>query len=102
LEKENMPTYEYRCKSCGYEFDELQSMKAEPLKVCPRCKKTALKRLISGGAALVFKGSGFYETDYKKSHSSSSSSSAKKTASKPKAKTESKSPITAKTDSSTK
>ncbi|HVN49051.1 MAG TPA: zinc ribbon domain-containing protein [Bacteroidota bacterium] len=98
-----MPTYEYRCKLCGYEFDELQSIKAEPLKICPQCQKPALKRLVSGGAGLVFKGNGFYETDYHKSHSSASSSSSKKTGPKPKPKTETKSTSTAKVvDSSAK
>jgi putative FmdB family regulatory protein len=97
-----MPTYEYRCKSCGYEFEELQSIKAESLKVCPQCKKPALKRLISGGAALVFNGSGFYETDYKKSHASTTSSSTKKHTAKPKPKTESPAPAAAKSDASTK
>lgn len=96
-----MPTYEYRCKACGYEFDELQSIKAQPLKICPQCKKPSLKRLVSGGAGLVFKGSGFYETDYNKSHSSSSSSGAKKPE-KPKTKTETKSAPVSKTETSTK
>lgn len=68
--------------------------------MCPQCKKPALKRLISGGAALVFNGSGFYETDYKKSHTSASSSSTKKPSAKSKAKTEPSSPAKAKTDSS--
>jgi putative FmdB family regulatory protein len=69
-----MPTYEYRCKSCGYEFEEFQTMSADPLIMCPKCAKPALKRLMSSGAGLIFKGSGFYTTDYKKSNTSSSSS----------------------------
>ena len=69
-----MPTYEYRCKSCGYEFEEFQTMSADPLIMCPKCAKPALKRLMSSGAGLIFKGSGFYLTDYKKSNTSSSSS----------------------------
>lgn len=60
-----MPTYEYACKSCGHRFDEFQSIKAAPLKKCPECGKTALERLIGTGAALIFKGSGFYQTDYR-------------------------------------
>jgi putative FmdB family regulatory protein len=84
-----MPTYEYRCKSCGHEFEEFQTMSSEPLIMCPKCAKPALKRLMSGGVGLIFKGSGFYETDYKKSKSSSSSS--KKSKSKPDSKSESKS-----------
>ena len=61
-----MPTYEYVCPKCGHEFELFQSMKDEPLKKCPKCKKTGVKRLIGGGAGLIFKGSGFYITDYKK------------------------------------
>jgi putative FmdB family regulatory protein len=93
-----MPTYEYRCKSCGYEFEELQSIHDKSLTVCPKCAKPALKRLLSSGAGLVFKGSGFYQTDYKKSNSSTSASSkgtdtkkqGKKSEIKPETKTESK------------
>ena len=59
-----MPTYEFRCSS-GHEFEQFQSMKDEPLKKCPKCKKAGLKRLVGGGAGLIFKGSGFYITDYK-------------------------------------
>jgi len=65
-----MPTYEYKCSSCGYKFEEFQSISDAPLVVCPSCLKPQLKRLLSGGAGLVFKGSGFYLTDYKNSHSS--------------------------------
>jgi putative FmdB family regulatory protein len=60
-----MPTYEYRCEGCGHEFEELQSFKDEPLKVCPKCKEECLRRLFGTGAAILFKGSGFYETDYR-------------------------------------
>jgi putative FmdB family regulatory protein len=60
-----MPTYEYVCDSCGHEFEELQSFKADPLKVCPKCHQEALRRLFGTGAAILFKGSGFYETDYR-------------------------------------
>jgi len=95
-----MPTYEYRCKSCGYEFEEFQSMSAEPLMICPQCAEPALKRLLSSGAGLVFKGSGFYLTDYKKTGSSSSSSSKSET--KPEAKTETKSDSKPSTESTPK
>jgi putative FmdB family regulatory protein len=61
-----MPTYEYACTKCGYHFEQFQSMKDEPLKKCPKCKKPALKRLVGAGAGLIFKGTGFYITDYKK------------------------------------
>jgi putative FmdB family regulatory protein len=60
-----MPTYEYACSKCGYHFEKFQSMRDEPLRKCPKCHKAALKRLIGGGAGLIFKGSGFYITDYK-------------------------------------
>lgn len=61
-----MPTYEYQCNNCGYVFEAFQSIKDNPLKKCPRCGKDTLKRLISGGAGLIFKGTGFYLTDYKR------------------------------------
>lgn len=61
-----MPTYEYVCTKCGHEMEAFQSMKDAPLKQCPDCKKAGLKRKVGGGAGLIFKGSGFYITDYKK------------------------------------
>ncbi len=60
-----MPTYEYVCDECGHNFDELQSFSDEPLKKCPKCGKKKLRRLFGTGAAVLFKGSGFYETDYR-------------------------------------
>ena len=60
-----MPTYDYKCNACDHTFEEFQSMSAKPLKKCPECGKLTLKRLIGTGAALIFKGSGFYETDYR-------------------------------------
>jgi putative FmdB family regulatory protein len=60
-----MPTYDYMCESCGHEFEQFQSIKARPIRRCPRCGKTALKRLIGVGAAVIFKGPGFYQTDYR-------------------------------------
>jgi len=73
-----MPTYEYQCKACGHTFEEFQSMTADPLVVCPNCGKSSLKRLMAGGAGMIFKGSGFYLTDYKKT-GSSGTPAAKKT-----------------------
>lgn len=61
-----MPTYEYLCSKCGYKFEKFQAMSDEPVKKCPRCKSESVKRLISGGVGIIFKGSGFYATDYKK------------------------------------
>lgn len=60
-----MPTYDYECEACGHAFEEFQRITADPLKKCPECKKNKLNRLIGTGAAVVFKGSGFYETDYR-------------------------------------
>jgi putative FmdB family regulatory protein len=61
-----MPTYDYNCDGCGHEFEEWQSFKDDPLTKCPLCKKNKLRRLFGGGAAIIFKGSGFYETDYRR------------------------------------
>lgn len=61
-----MPTYEYRCDACGHRFERLQRFSDDPVSTCPECGEDAVERLISAGAGLVFKGSGFYETDYKK------------------------------------
>lgn len=60
-----MPTYCYRCKNCNYEFEIMQSITASAKKKCPECKKMKLQRLIGSGSALLFKGSGFYCTDYR-------------------------------------
>jgi putative FmdB family regulatory protein len=60
-----MPTYEYRCEACRHEFEKFQSITAQPIKKCPECGKNKVKRLISTGAGLIFKGSGFYITDYR-------------------------------------
>ena len=66
-----MPTYGYVCTECGHEFEEFQSISAEPLKKCPQCEKEALRRRIGTGAGVIFKGSGFYCTDYKGKNASS-------------------------------
>lgn len=60
-----MPTYEYRCLDCGFQFEAFQKMTDEPIKVCTECGGRT-KRIISGGSGLIFKGSGFYITDYKR------------------------------------
>lgn len=87
-----MPTYDYECKSCHHTFEAFQSIKDEPLKKCPKCGK-AVRRLFGGGMGIIFKGSGFYTTDYKHSSSvtSSGNGSAKgeaKSEAKPETKTE--------------
>ena len=60
-----MPTYEYRCAACGHAFEKFQSMSADPVKTCPSCGADQAERQISGGAGFIFKGGGFYETDYR-------------------------------------
>ncbi len=60
-----MPTYEYACDACDHHFEAFQSITAAPLKKCPECGKSKLRRLISAGGGVIFKGSGFYETDYR-------------------------------------
>lgn len=62
-----MPTYEYKCNACGHHFEKFQSITAEPIRICPVCGKAQVKRLLTGGSGLIFKGSGFYITDYKNS-----------------------------------
>ena len=85
-----MPTYDYKCEACGHEFEEFQTMTAKALRKCPKCGKLKLKRLIGSGMQPIFKGSGFYETDYVKK-----SKPAEGGESKPAAKTDSK-PVEAK------
>ena len=60
-----MPTYDYQCQDCGHNWELFQSMKDLPVKSCPKCKKHKAKRLLGLGAGIIFKGTGFYETDYK-------------------------------------
>ncbi len=60
-----MPTYEYECESCGHTFEKFQNMSDKPLSKCPKCDKTP-RRLIGNGSGIIFKGSGFYATDYRK------------------------------------
>jgi putative FmdB family regulatory protein len=104
-----MPTYDYVCDACDHKFELFQSITAEPEKKCPECGKKKLRRLIGAGAAIVFKGSGFYQTDYRsdsykkraeadkpssesksETKSESKSSESKSSESKPAAKTEKK------------
>ena len=60
-----MPTYEYECTNCGYKFEKIQSINSEPLKTCSQCNEKTLKKLFHT-SGIIFKGSGFYTTDYKK------------------------------------
>ncbi|MBT3602845.1 MAG: zinc ribbon domain-containing protein [Candidatus Latescibacteria bacterium] len=96
-----MPTYEYACPDCEHLFESFQSITAKPIKKCPECGKRKVQRLISGGAGLLFKGSGFYITDYRSDNyknaakKDSDSSSGSKTESK---KSDSKKSDTKKSD----
>jgi putative FmdB family regulatory protein len=109
-----MPTYEYKCEACGFEFEKFQSIKSTPTRKCPHCGKNRVKRLIGIGAGIIFKGGGFYQTDYRSdayktaakadtgekpsstetksvaSESSSKPATEGKTAAEPKSKSESK------------
>lgn len=60
-----MPTYEYHCDACDHDFELFHSMKDEPVKKCPKCKKLKVRRLLGMGGGIIFKGTGFYQTDYK-------------------------------------
>lgn len=93
-----MPTYDYRCNACEHEFELFQSMSAGVKKKCPECGKLALERLIGIGAAVMFKGSGFYETDYR-SESYKKSADADKKAAEAKPETKSEKKSDSKTDS---
>ncbi len=67
-----MPTYDYECEDCKHTFEKFQTITAAPLRKCPRCNGR-LRRLIGAGAGVIFKGSGFYETDYRKNRAACSS-----------------------------
>lgn len=82
-----MPTYEYYCPDCDKDLEIFHSMKEDARKECPQCKKTNLTRKISGGSGVIFKGSGFYETDYKKSSAKSESKPAESKPEKPSSST---------------
>ena len=81
-----MPTYDYVCEACEHKFELMQSIKADAIKKCPECGKNKLRRLIGPGAAIVFKGSGFYTTDYR-SESYKKAAAADKPGDKPAAET---------------
>lgn len=73
-----MPTYDYICESCGNRFEQMQVITAKPLRKCPECGKNKLKRLIGAGSGVIFKGSGFYATDYRSEGYKKASESEKK------------------------
>lgn len=86
-----MPTYEYICKDCGHEMEAFQNISAKPLTDCPSCHEKALKRKISAGAGIIFKGNGFYQTDYRSSDYQKAKEKDKPAAAEPK-KTEASTP----------
>jgi putative FmdB family regulatory protein len=94
-----MPTYEYECKNCGHAFEALQTMKEEKLRKCPECGEETLQRLIGSGAGLIFKGSGFYLTDYAKKNNGGGSTEKKDTKKDSTASKETSENKTAKTES---
>jgi putative FmdB family regulatory protein len=73
-----MPTYDYKCANCEHQWEEFQSITAKPLRKCPECGKLKAKRMIGPGAGIIFKGSGFYETDYRSSSYSKDAAADKK------------------------
>ena len=89
-----MPTYEYKCSACGHGFEEFQSISAKPVRKCPQCGKLAVNRLISAGGGVIFRGSGFYETDYR---SENYKAEAKKESNNGKPATDTKPEVTEKT-----
>jgi putative FmdB family regulatory protein len=76
-----MPTYDYECDACGHEFELFQPITATPQRECPECHKRKLRRLFGTGAAIVFKGSGFYQTDYRSESYRKGAAKAKKSTS---------------------
>jgi len=73
-----MPTYEYVCRKCEHRFERFQSIMAKPIRKCPNCGRASAHRLVSAGAGIIFKGSGFYETDYRSDSYKKGSESEKK------------------------
>ncbi len=78
-----MPTYDYVCEACQYAFEKFHSMKDEPVKKCPECGKLKVKRLIGSGGGIIFKGTGFYQTDYKSTSKGKAEGSSGEAKSKP-------------------
>lgn|SRR5690606_34538820 len=95
-----MPTYDYQCPKCDHTWEMFQPITAKPVKKCPECGKQSARRVIGPGAGIIFKGSGFYQTDYRSESYKKGAEAAKKATettssssngeSKPAAKTESK------------
>lgn len=101
----DMPTYAYACEQCGHKFDAFQSITAKPMRKCPACGRSSLKRLIGTGAGIIFKGSGFYCTDYRSDSytaAAKSDTGSTTTTEKKETKTESASSTTAKSETTAK
>jgi putative FmdB family regulatory protein len=96
-----VPTYDYECPVCANRLEVFQSMSDPPLRKCPKCGKRRLKRLIGAGAGVIFKGTGFYTTDYRSSSYAASKKSDVEPAAKSETKTEAKSETSAKPASAT-
>jgi len=86
-----MPTYEYKCEACGNRWEKFQSITAAPIRKCPKCGKSKARRLIGTGAGLIFKGSGFYITDYRDASYNEKAKAESGSTTPPDAKTETKS-----------
>ena len=96
-----MPTYEYRCKACAHAFERMQGITEAPVRTCPKCSKRKVERLISSGGGLIFKGSGFYITDYR-SKGYQDKAKADSDAAKPKTETKTESKTEPKPDAKSK
>ncbi len=88
-----MPTYDYECPDCGHKFEYFQQMTDNKLTKCPECGSQKLKRLIGAGMGIIFKGSGFYETDYKRKEKKPATKSNSQAGKKVESNTEPKAPI---------
>ena len=86
-----MPTYDYECEKCGHTFEKFQSIKAPAIRKCPSCGKMSVRRLIGPGAGVIFKGSGFYSTDYRSESYRTAAQKDKPAASSSKSSSETKS-----------
>ena len=86
-----MPTYDYICDACKHEFEAFESIKSDPQTICPECKEVKLRRKIGAGAAILFKGSGFYQTDYRSESYKKGAAADKSSESKPAESTPAKS-----------
>jgi len=97
-----MPTYDYVCDACGHVWDEFQSITAKPTKKCPECGKPKAKRKIGAGAGIIFRGSGFYQTDYRSDSYKKAAEADTKSQNGSESKGESKSEAKSETKSSSK